>query len=223
MVTGASGAIGRALAIEFASAGFDLVLAGRDRDRLQAIRREATTRGANTEVVVGDLSCDDDLENLAESASNGIDVLLHAAGCIVLSNLDAARISDLDGMFRVNLRAPALLVQQVLPRVRDGGALVFVNSPAALRPGEFNTYYAATKGGLKSFADGLRVHVAPRGIRVLSVYPALTAGAMGEYVKQFYGSAYVAAELLPPEAVAQAVRAWVDDRGRPDTDLSLAP
>jgi NAD(P)-dependent dehydrogenase (short-subunit alcohol dehydrogenase family) len=135
-----------------------------------------------------------------------LDVLVHSAGGVGLGPVGSAPVDDLDWMFRLNLRAPFLLTQALLPALkRAQGQIVFINSGAGLRAQGGWGQYAATKFGLKAIADALRDEVSSDGIRVLSAFPGRTASPMQERVRALEGQPYRAADYMQPEDVASIV------------------
>jgi short-subunit dehydrogenase len=220
LVTGAGSGIGRAIAVELAEQGFDLLLVGRDAGKLAA-----TSRACGGSSTVDHRTCDlSDVESLAglcEGLGRGpvVDVFVSSAGTIILDDFEHAQLRDLETMMNTNFRAPLLLVRSLLPTFADGGSMVFINSMAGLRTSQFNVMFSTTKHALTAMANGLRPNVAPRDIRVLSVYPPLTATPTGEYVKSFYGSAYRPELLLQPETIATAVTKWILDTSDDQTEM----
>jgi NADP-dependent 3-hydroxy acid dehydrogenase YdfG len=209
LVTGASGGIGCAIARALGARGMSLCLTGRDADRLQSCAQEMRALPARVVEHQADLASDEAIRGLAAWVTGGpgrVDVLVHAAGALSPANLEAADGQELDEQYRVNLRAPFLLTQALLPQLKQSrGQVVFVNSSAALAPGADNVLYAATKSAQRALADGLRQLVNPWGVRVLSVYAGRTASAMQEAVHRFEGRPYAPADLLQPEDVAEIV------------------
>jgi short-subunit dehydrogenase len=220
IVTGAGSGIGRAIALELAKEGFELLLVGRNVDRLVEAADECALHSAAGHRAC-DLSDGESVERLCRDLREGpsIDALVSSAGTIILNDIEQAQISELDTMMNTNFRAPLLLVRSLLPTFSDGGSMVFINSMAGLRTSEFNVLYSTTKHAMKAMTNGLRLHLAPRHIRVLSVYPPLTATPTGEYVKAFYGSEYRPERLLQPTAIASAVGAWIVDASNEETEL----
>lgn len=116
-------------------------------------------------------------------------------------------LADFDRHYRVNVRAPLLLTQLLLPLLRAArGQIVFINSSLGVRTKERAGAYAASKHALKALADTLRMEVNADGIRVLSVFPGNTATPMQAQICQALGQPYEPAHLLQPDDVAVAVR-----------------
>ncbi len=227
VITGASGGIGRAVAAALAARGLRPCLAGRDLERLQRVADELAALGARTSLVRADLGSDEGIRGLVASveALGRVDVLFHGAGALRLGDVMAAGWDDLDELYRVNVRAPYLLTKALLPLlVASRGQIVFVNSSAAMRAGETNGIYAATKAALMSLAGSIRDRVNPLGVRVLSVFPGRTATPMQEQVVAFEGSQYDPASLLQPSDVADVVvHALMMPRSAEITDVMVRP
>jgi short-subunit dehydrogenase len=166
LVTGGSSGIGAAIADGLAAADCRLVVLGRDRNRLDEVARHT---GART--VVADLCTPDGLTRAAEVAAN-VDLLVNSAGLGWAGDLAAMVEPDIDRLVALNLTAPMRLTRAALPgmRARGHGRLVFVSSIAAIGVGG-ESVYAATKAGLRAFADSVRLELAGEGIGVTTVLP----------------------------------------------------
>lgn len=211
-VTGASGGIGGATARALAAEGARLFLTGRDAERLEQAAtacREASSQDPAVVAQAADLTAEDQLESAvarAVESLGGVDVLIHAAGAFHLGRIQESPESELDRMYRVNVRAPYALTRHLLPTLLERrGQVVFVSSTAALRgTGEVGPY-AASKAALRSLADALRDEVNPRGVRVISVFPGRTASRMQEQVRRLEGRPYHPERLMQPEDVAASI------------------
>jgi len=228
VITGASGGIGRAVALALVAHGMSLCLTGRDSGKLESVAREIGSRPAQLLVHGADLSSDDGIRGLVERVTSELrrlDVLVHAAGSLRLGNVEDAGWDDLDEQYRVNLRAPYLLTKAFLPMLKkSNGQVVFVNSTAGLVAGADNGAYAAMKHGLRSLAGSIRDHVNQYGVRVLSVYPGRTATPMQEAVHLFEGRRYELPNLLQPSDVADVIVAAIAlPRTAEATDITVRP
>ncbi len=231
LVTGASGGIGGEIALALGSAGAELLLAGRRVERLAAMAERARRRSprdgpVRVEVHAADLAADGDLEGLGarlHELFGGVDVLVHSAGAFHAGPIESTPVAELDRLYRLNLRAPYLLTQALLPSLRARqGQVVFVNS--SVTGGATVGPYAASKHGLTAIADSLREEVNRDGVRVLSVFPGRTASAMQAEVHHFEGRPYHAERMLQPEDVAASiVHALSLPRTAEVTDLHLRP
>jgi NADP-dependent 3-hydroxy acid dehydrogenase YdfG len=208
VVTGASGGIGGAVSVALARSGAKVWALGRNEERLSAL---VSTSGTSVpiEPLSVDLEVGDEVAaavaTIARSADR-VDALVHGAGVIAIGDLETLSASEFDRQYRVNLRAPFLLTQALLPHLRDArGHVVLVNSSAADRPSANNVLYAATKAGLKALADGLRDQLNADGVRVTTVFLGRTATPMQADVHEREGRRYVPELLLQPEDVATAI------------------
>lgn len=228
VLTGASSGIGWALAIALARTGARVWAIARRRERLDALVGEVAGSTGAVLPVVADLERDEDVASAAQeilSGSDRVDVLIHSAGAITLGAFESISIADLDRQYRVNLRAPVVLTQALLPALkRAEGQIVFINSSAGLRASASNALYAATKHGLKAIADGLRDEVNAERVRVISVYAGRTATPMQVSVHEHEGRAYRSELLLPPQDVVEVVLAALSVPPSGEvTDVSVRP
>jgi len=166
LITGGSSGIGAAVADGLAAAGCRLVVLGRNRDRLDAVARRTGARA-----VVADLCTPAGLARAAEAAAD-VDLLVNSAGLGWAGDLVAMAEPDIDALVALNLTAPMRLTRAALPgmRQRGRGQLVYVSSIAAVGVGG-ESVYAATKAGLRAFADSVRLEVAGEGIGVTTLLP----------------------------------------------------
>jgi NAD(P)-dependent dehydrogenase (short-subunit alcohol dehydrogenase family) len=207
LITGATSGVGRAIARALAREGARVAVVGREDGSL----RSATTdiaRQSPQEIrrYRADLTVDADVRALASRVVDDfgtLDVLVHSAGVIGRGSIDTAIVDEFDWQYRTNVRAPYLLTQLLLPRLRDQrGHVVFLNSTAALRVPALSGQYAATKLALKAFADSLRDEVNGDGIRVLTLFLGSTASPMQSALHQLAGKSYRPERLIQPDDLA---------------------
>jgi short-subunit dehydrogenase len=167
--------------------------------------------GNAAHVYRADLSLDEDLDRLRVALQRDvshIDLLVHSAGVHAMGSFSTSCVDTLDWQYRVNVRAPYVLTQALLPRlIERRGQVVFINSSAGLAAKANVGQYAATKHALKALADSLRDEVNAAGVRVLSVYPGRTASTMQKAIFKLEGREYVPERLMQPEDVAEVVLA----------------
>ncbi len=227
VITGASSGIGRAIALGLAAQGSTLCLIGRRIEALDVTAQAARAMTAAARCYCADLSLDDQVQALAAQLAEvgRIDVLIHSAGAIGLGPIESAPGEELDRQYRVNVRAPYLLTQALLPALkRSQGQIVFINSSAALNARANVGQYAASKAALKAIADSLRDEVNADGVRVLSVYPGRTASPMQAAVHALEGKVYKPERLMQPEDVAAIViNALSLSRSVEVTDINIRP
>jgi NADP-dependent 3-hydroxy acid dehydrogenase YdfG len=226
-VTGASGAIGGAVARRLADEGVHLVLSGRDRLRLEQLAEDVSPCGVDVALVDLDLTSEGAIETLAGVAegAGGVDLLVHALGLYHAAPIAETPVAVLDRQLDVNLRVPYTLTRRLLGSLRRRqGQVVFVNSTVGRAAKGGLTPYAAAKHALRAVADGLRDEVNTDGVRVLTVYPGRTAGAMQEEVCRLAGEPYRPERLLQPDDVAAVVLCCLTlPRNAEVTELTIRP
>ena len=208
LVTGGSSGIGAAVAEALATAGYRVVVLGRDRPRLAAV---AAATGAD--IMVADLATPEGL-TLAADAAAGVDLLVNSAGRGWAGPLATMAQEDIDALVAVNLTAPLRLTRAALPGMRERGRghLVFVSSIAAVGVGG-EAVYAATKAALRTFAASLRHEVTPDGIGVTTLLPAAVRTPFFDHRGQPYDRSFP--HPLDPAVVASVLLRAVE-QNRPE-------
>lgn len=224
LITGASGAIGGAVAEILHEAGHHVILTGRSAERLEETARRVagTTGGERVRALVLDLTDPRRIEGSFNAGSlPPLDGVVHSAGDLSLGTVAETRADDWVRLLLVNTAAPAELTRLLLPSVRAArGHIVFVNSGSGLRARPEWSAYAASKHGLKAIADSLRAEEPE--IRVTSVYPGRTASEMQRRTREYEGEEYDANAFMSPETVARViVNALETPRDATVTDVSV--
>jgi NADP-dependent 3-hydroxy acid dehydrogenase YdfG len=227
VVTGASGGIGRAIALALARHGAQICAVGRNPTALAETVAAAQPFASATAFQI-DLTSDEGLEPLLRHLTEAgrLDILIHCAGVIRQNRMEDACTADLDLQYSTNVRAPYVLTKRLLPLlIASRGQIVFVNSSAGLNAKRAEAgQYAATKHALRGIADSLREELNPKGVRVLSVYLGRTATAMQEALFQEEGKDYRPEMLLQPEDVASVVVQTLTLPATAEvTDISIRP
>ncbi|MCZ0963748.1 SDR family oxidoreductase [Paracoccus benzoatiresistens] len=181
LLIGATSDIGRATALAYAQAGWQILLAARNTEAAQRNADDIATRtGAGVSVYALDI-----LDSAAMPGFvDGLPVLPDTVVCVVgeMGDQDRAQIEpDHAAMvFRTNFEGPALLLGLFANRflTRGSGAIVGVSSVAGDRGRGTNYVYGAAKAGLTAFLSGLRNRLAPSGLRVITVKPGFVRTRM---------------------------------------------
>jgi short-subunit dehydrogenase len=198
LITGAGSGIGAAVADLLHARGDALVLVARNDERAE----ELVARYPGSASVVADLADPPRALDLPDS----LDSVLHVAGVVDVAAVERADLAAMHEQVMVNLLAPMALTQQVLAPVRRARGLhLFVNSSAGLVANARWSAYAASKFGLRGFADALRAEEAEHGVRVTTVFPSRTATPMQEKVHEQEGRTYDASRWIQPATVAESI------------------
>ncbi len=174
LLTGASGGLGEAIAVDLAGRGAELVVTARREAELEALSRRT---GAT--VLVADLADQAGLDRVIGAAEQ-VDILVANAG--VGSDVPIGELTPeaVDRSIEVNLRAPILMATAfVNARVRQRlpGQVVFIGSLSGLAPTPMSRMYNATKFGLRGFALSLREDLVGTGVGVSIVEPGFIRDA----------------------------------------------
>jgi short-subunit dehydrogenase len=207
-VTGASAGIGKALAIELASGGTNLILCARRSERLRELAQQLSAQHKiQTEVFVADLtqaSAPEQIFAFTRNKGIRVDLLINNAGFGAYGefvSLEAQRLLD---MVQVNCSAVVHLTRLYLPEMvnRREGDVLIVASTAAFQAVPYISTYAATKAFDLIFAEGLAEEVKPYGIRVCALCPGSTESEFHEVAGQTHVTS-MAKRRETPEKVAR--------------------
>jgi NAD(P)-dependent dehydrogenase (short-subunit alcohol dehydrogenase family) len=173
IVTGGSKGLGRAMALGFAEAGADVVVASRKLGPCEEVAAEVRALGRRALPVachVGDWDQCDTLVDATVAEFGRIDVLVNNAGIApVPPSLLAVTPELFDKTIAVNLKGPLRLTALAAEHMPAGGAVINVSSKASLHPSSFTVVYAAAKAGLNALTRASAEEYGPRGIRVNAI------------------------------------------------------
>jgi len=175
LITGASKGIGKAIAQAFCRKdGCKLFLVSRDKGLLEELENESKCLSPNCEIVL--LPCDiskpdrvKELVSLIMQKHSAIDVLINNAGALVNKKFDLISDSEIDLMFNINFKAPANLIRELLPLLRNAGHAHVVNigsmggfQGSSKYPGL--AFYSASKAALSVLTECLAEEYKNEGI-----------------------------------------------------------
>jgi NAD(P)-dependent dehydrogenase (short-subunit alcohol dehydrogenase family) len=173
VVTGGSKGLGRAMALGFAEAGADVVVASRKLDPCEEVAAEVRALGQKALAVrchVGDWGDCAALVETTVAAFGRIDVLVNNAGIApVPPSLLEVSAELFDKTIAVNLKGPLRLTALVAEHMPPGGSIINISSKASLHPTAFTVVYAAAKAGLNALTKAAANEFGPKGIRVNAI------------------------------------------------------
>jgi 3-oxoacyl-[acyl-carrier protein] reductase len=219
VVTGSSSGIGRAIALELAAAGADVLVHARaSRQAAEDVADEIRSLGRASKIVLADLSVRPEHERLVEEAwawRSGVRIWVNNAGVDVLTGDAAAWSFDdkLDALWQVDVAATIRLGRLAGARMRSagGGSILNVGWDGASRgmPGASGELFAAVKGAVMAFTRSLAQSLAPE-VRVNCIAPGWIKTAWGQQASAAWQRRAERESLLgrwgTPEDVALAAR-----------------
>lgn len=228
VVAGASSGLGRAAALALAEAGAELVLLGRNEERL----REVSDRTGGHRWMAVDLANDDAADDAirAIGGDGAIHGVFHSAGTSLVAPMRMTKAAQIQDLFGAAVFG-ALGVARAISRkgvMHDGGSVVFMSSVSALRGRRGMVAYSASKAATSGMVRALAVELADRNIRV----NAITAGAIETEMHQSFANS-VSDEMIRnyrnlhplgfgrAEDVANAVMFLLSDASRWITGIDL--
>ncbi len=172
LVTGASSGIGRSIAISCSRMGATIVANGRNVQRLEATI--ADLDGEGHQMIAANLTITDDVKRVA-ALTPKLDGIVHCAGIghrqptKLLTELEVAHVMKANFMSAVSLQTELMTAK----KINKAASIVFVASAASYMPAFGNAAYSASKAAVIGYAKCLALELAPRGIRVNCICPAM--------------------------------------------------
>ncbi len=212
IITGASSGIGRETALEFARRRAHVILASRNRDKLEALSAELADFPGRRLVVPTDVTNRLAVEALVRRTVeefDGVDVLVNNAGVGLFAPIAAGSLDNMHHLFDVNLWGAIHCIQAAVPYMRRQGRghIVNVSSIAGKIATPYLGAYSATKFALTAVSGALRSELAGTGIHVSTVYPGLTRTSFTENMLREAEAPKLPRYLrsVPPAAVARRI------------------
>jgi len=205
IVTGAGRGIGKAISLFLSGSGARVVLASRSESELRAVAGEIRNQDGDALVVPTDLTRDEEMDRLVRETLEQwgtVDYLINNAGWGKHSPIIKTKVEDWDQTFQVNLRAPMVLSQLVLPTLmgKKAGAIINIGSIAG-KAGQADTAaYSASKAGLIAFSESLYEEVREYGIKVAVILPGFVDTPLIPPNRKLDRS-----KMIRPEDIARAV------------------
>ena len=172
LVTGATSGIGRAVALQLARDGAEVLVHGRNAERGAETVRAITAASGQTSFVAADLTDASDVQWLASEAGD-VDILINNAGISLFAPTAEVDVAAFDKMFASNVRAPFLLVAALAPGMaaRGRGSIVSLSSMAAGVGLVGGAAYGATKVSLEAMTRAWAAEYSASGVRVNAIAP----------------------------------------------------
>lgn len=219
LVTGASRGIGKAIALELASLGYDLALVARNESALAEVIASLSESCGKAVAIPANLSQEESYPSvIAEAVSElvGLDVLVNCAGLSQAGSFTEVTPQEWDRIFAVNAKAPFFLCKEALPYLKKSPKATVINISSVVGfKGYINqSAYSSSKHALAGFTKVFAKEVQPFGIRVHLISPGGVATEMVTKMRPDIN----ASELIQPSEIAELVRFLVTREGNGTID-----
>jgi len=228
LVTGASGAIGKAISIKLASSGYSLYLHyDRNQKEMDALLREIDSFGGEYIPIKANFVSKTGYLELVDQIFS-IDAIVHNAGNALYGLLEDLEEEEAEALIRLHVTTPLLLTKKLVPKLRQkqNGNIVIVSSIWGQTGASYEVAYSTVKGAQLAFAKALSKELAPSKIRVNAVAPgAIQTPLMEKFSEEELDA--IAAEipsgrLGTPEEVANGVEFLLSEKSSYITGQVLA-
>lgn len=179
LLTGATGGIGKHLALMLARKGANMILVGRDSGKLAALSQQIQDKGGKAKTIAADLEVEGSVQQVAQQALqlfNGVDILINNAAILDFIQFEDQSPERIAQMVHTNVTAPLQLTNVLLPHFKasNQGQLVMIGSILGSLGFPHYATYCATKFAIHGFSQALRrelvetnigvTYIAPRGV-----------------------------------------------------------
>jgi NAD(P)-dependent dehydrogenase (short-subunit alcohol dehydrogenase family) len=225
LVTGATSGIGRAVALQLARDGAEVLVHGRDAARGAETVDEITGAGGKASFVAADLGDATDVQWLAGEVGD-VDILINNAGISRFSPTAEFDIAAFDELFATNVRAPFILVAALAPGMatRGRGSILSLSSMAGGVGLAGGAAYGATKASLEAMTRAWAVEFSASGVRVNAIAPGpvYTPTPSGPEFITALGETTPMRRASQPEEIAEVVAFLASERASYITGTTVA-
>ncbi|HDG9355110.1 TPA: SDR family oxidoreductase [Staphylococcus aureus] len=181
LVTGAGSGIGEAIATLLHEEGAKVVLAGRNKDKLQNVANQLAQD--SVKVVPTDVTKKEEVDELikiAQQTFGGLDIVINSAGQMLSSKITDYQVDEWDSMIDVNIKGTLYTAQAALPTMleQSSGHLINIASISGFEVTKSSTIYSTTKVAVHTITQGLEKELAKTGVKVTSISPGMVDTAI---------------------------------------------
>jgi 3-oxoacyl-[acyl-carrier protein] reductase len=182
VVTGGARGIGAAISLLYASAGAKVVIGylpiPQDVEGARAVKERINAEGGTCICVEADITSPEQMEALARTCANdlgGIDILVNSAGFTRAAGVEQLTVDAWRQGIEVNLSGAYIATRAVVPQMisRKQGRIIYIGSAGSITGGGGSASYSAAKAGINGLVRALSKELAPRGITVNAILPAI--------------------------------------------------
>ena len=199
LITGGSSGIGLAIARMLRDEGFELTLASRTKEKIEAAAAEI---GAYA--VAADVGQEEDCVRVVAEHKDrygGMDVLVNSAGIGIAGTVESVQTKQIDLQLGINLRGLLLVTREAIPLLKEtNGWVINLASIAGTTPTPGLTVYGATKAAVIALTRSMNAELDGDGVRAIALCPVFVVTPMTQW------SGLPGDEMIQPEDCAEVVR-----------------
>lgn len=177
LITGAGSGIGKAFAVCLAQQGYDLIIVGRNQEKLIRVQEELVKEfQIECSYICADLNAIDDVEKISEYVYrkyNRLDLLINNAAVAKFGSIETFSFEDINEQFSINVVAPITLVEKLLPLLKESkeAHIINISSDVSFNAVENCLVYGATKSAINYITKSFAKEFLKYGIRVNAIAP----------------------------------------------------
>lgn len=178
-ITGATSGIGEGCARKFAAMGSNLILNGRNTEKLESLKKELTTQGVEVLTLPFDVRDRKAMQQAVDSLQGQwkhVDVLINNAGLVIgMDKEHEGSLDEWDIVIDTNIKALLAMTRLIVPGMveRGCGHVINIGSIAGDAAYAGGSVYCATKAAVKALSDGLRIDLVDTPVRVTNIKPGM--------------------------------------------------
>ena len=178
-ITGATSGIGEGCARKFAAMGSNLILNGRNTEKLESLKKELTAQGVEVLTLPFDVRDRKAMQQAADSLQGQwkhVDVLINNAGLVIgMDKEHEGSLDEWDIVIDTNIKALLAMTRLIVPGMveRGCGHVINIGSIAGDAAYAGGSVYCATKAAVKALSDGLRIDLVDTPVRVTNIKPGM--------------------------------------------------
>ena len=221
LVTGSSMGIGKAIAWELAKQGAEVMLNGRDDEKLIGTENELLANGCNVKAAIADIRKQDQCRFLIDMVIKKygrLDILVNNAGVSSRGSIENSADKNFTILSETNFTGAAHLSKYAIPHLKKTkGHVIFINSIAGFRGMPFNSAYSASKMAQAALSEALRIELWDYGVHVGIAFVGFTQNDPNKKILDVDGSLVYLPKrtnmkLATQESVAKSIRKMIEKR-----------
>lgn len=221
LVSGSSMGIGKAIAWDLLQQGAEVILNGRDDEKLERTKNEFLANGFNVYSVIADIRDQDECKFLVDQAIGvygQLDILVNNAGMSSRGSIEHSADTNFTILSETNFTGAAHLSKYAIPYLKETkGHVIFINSVAGLRGMPFNSAYSASKMAQAALSEALRIELYDFGIHVGIAFVGFTQNDPYKKILDVDGSLVYLPKrnnlrLATADSVARSIRKMIEKR-----------